>query len=144
MRKQLLNLKFLLMLCMIFCIGGGSLAFAAEKITDYTKIVSGKKYFIRATTSNADYYLKVDGSTVGTGKAGTAVTQETEATVFVFEGSGTSWTIKFDGTSNYLSLATSKANGKVDVVTSATAFTLSNTSKGLIRITKGSFSRSKK
>ena len=24
MRKQLLNLKFLLMLCMIFCIGGGS------------------------------------------------------------------------------------------------------------------------
>ena len=31
MRKQLLNLKFLLMLCMIFCIGGGSLAFAEEK-----------------------------------------------------------------------------------------------------------------
>ena len=25
MRKQLLNLKFLLMLCMIFCIGGGSI-----------------------------------------------------------------------------------------------------------------------
>ena len=31
MRKQLLNLKFLLMLCMIFCIGGGSLAFAGEE-----------------------------------------------------------------------------------------------------------------
>ncbi|MGN1219259.1 MAG: Ig-like domain-containing protein [Phocaeicola sp.] len=139
MRKHLLNLKFLLMLCMIFCIGGGSVAFA-EKITDYTKIVSGKKYFIRATTSDTDWYLKVDGSTTGTGKAGTAVTQETEATAFVFEGSGTSWTIKFDGTSNYLSLATSKANGKVDVVTSATAFTLSNTSKGLIRILKGSYS----
>lgn len=31
MRKQLLNLKFLLMLCMIFCIGGGSVAFAEEE-----------------------------------------------------------------------------------------------------------------
>lgn len=30
MRKQLLNLKFLLMLCMIFVIGGGSVAFAEE------------------------------------------------------------------------------------------------------------------
>lgn len=30
MRKQLLNLKFLLMLCMIFCIGGGNVAFAEE------------------------------------------------------------------------------------------------------------------
>ncbi|MDY3877066.1 MAG: hypothetical protein SOZ60_06610, partial [Prevotella sp.] len=30
MRKQLLNLKFLLMLCMIFCIGGGNVAVAEE------------------------------------------------------------------------------------------------------------------
>ncbi len=30
MRKQLLNLKFLLMLCMIFCIGGGNVALAEE------------------------------------------------------------------------------------------------------------------
>ena len=30
MRKQLLNLKFLLMLCMIFVIGGGSVALAEE------------------------------------------------------------------------------------------------------------------
>lgn len=30
MRKQLLNLKFLLMLCMIFCIGGGNVAFAEQ------------------------------------------------------------------------------------------------------------------
>lgn len=31
MRKQLLNLKFLLMLCMFFCIGGRSVAFAGEE-----------------------------------------------------------------------------------------------------------------
>ena len=39
MRKQLLNLKFLLMLCMIFCIGGGSVALAGEvtlTTADYT------------------------------------------------------------------------------------------------------------
>ena len=31
MRKQLLNLKFLLMLCMIFCIGGGNVALAEDQ-----------------------------------------------------------------------------------------------------------------
>ena len=36
MRKQLLNLKFLLMLCMIFCIGGGSVAFAEEETVTST------------------------------------------------------------------------------------------------------------
>lgn len=36
MRKQLLNLKFLLMLCMIFGIGGGSVAFAGEGDVFYT------------------------------------------------------------------------------------------------------------
>lgn len=35
MRKQLLNLKFLLMLCMIFCIGGGSVAFAEEVTVNF-------------------------------------------------------------------------------------------------------------
>ena len=39
MKKQLLNLKFLLMLCMIFCIGRGSVALAGEvtlTTADYT------------------------------------------------------------------------------------------------------------
>ena len=39
MRKHLLNLKFLLMLCMIFVIGGRSVAFAEEvtlTTADYT------------------------------------------------------------------------------------------------------------
>ncbi|MDD6671782.1 MAG: bacterial Ig-like domain-containing protein [Prevotella sp.] len=35
MRKQLLNLKFLLMLCMFFCIGGGSVAFAEEVTVNF-------------------------------------------------------------------------------------------------------------
>lgn len=36
MRKQLLNLKFLLMLCMIFGIGGSSVAFAEEETIDFS------------------------------------------------------------------------------------------------------------
>lgn len=110
-----------------------------EKITDYTNIVSGKKYYIGATSSSKDYYLSVNGSSTSTSIAGTAVTDKSTATAFVFEGSGTSWTIKFDGTSNYLGLKSSKDNGKVQVVSSATTFTLSNQS-GKIRLTIGSYS----
>ena len=37
MRKQLLNLKFLLMLCMIFCTGGSNVAFAEEETISLSK-----------------------------------------------------------------------------------------------------------
>ena len=122
----------------LFGMWGGSHAWA-EAVTDYTQIVSGKKYYIRATTSSTDYYLKVNGSKTGTGIAGTAVQSADQATVFVFEGSGDKWTIKFDGTSNYLSLASSKANGQVNVQSTSSTFTLSNKS-GKIRITLGNYS----
>lgn len=133
--------RFLLSLCLmtLTLLCGENKAWGQTKITDYTKIVSGKKYYIRATIGTTDYYLKVDGSTTGTSKQGTSVTSENEASVFVFEGDGTSWSIKFDGTSNYLSLKSSKDNGKVNVVSTATNFTLSNV-LGLIRISLGSYS----
>lgn len=44
MRKQLLNLKFLLMLCMIFGIGGGSVAFAEE--TTVTSTFTDKNWSV--------------------------------------------------------------------------------------------------
>ena len=37
MRKKLLNLKFLLMLCMIFCTGGSNVAFAEEETISLSK-----------------------------------------------------------------------------------------------------------
>ena len=116
-------MKNLKVLFTVLCVACATTAWG-EKITNYTNIVSGQKYRIGATTSNTDYYLSVDGSTTGTGKAGSAVTSAADGTIFIFEGSGTSWTIKFDGTSNYLSLSSSKANGKVNVVSSASTFTL--------------------
>ena len=123
--KKLHLFKTVLLLCALVV---GSLNGWAAKITNYNDIVSGKKYYIGATTSSTDYYLSVDGSTTGNGKSGTAVTSKENATVFVFSGSGTSWTIMFDGTSNYLALATSKANGKVNVVSSSHTWTASNAS----------------
>ena len=129
------NLKVLFTVLCVAC----ATAVWGEKISNYTNIVSGQKYRIGATTSNTDYYLKVDGSKISTGTSGTAVTSAEDGTIFVFEGSGTSWTIKFDGTSYYLSLASSKANGKVNVVSSASTFTLSNNNNNL-RLSIGSYS----
>ena len=112
-----------------------------EKITDYSKIGTGKTYYIGATTGGTDYYLSVSGASASnsTTIAGTAVTDKTEAATFVFTGSGTSWTIKFADHANYLSLSSSKANGKVLVVSSAATFTASNQSEKL-RLSIGSYS----
>ena len=110
----------------------------AEKITDYSNIVSGTQYYIGATTGGTDYYLSVNGSSTSASIAGTAVTSQANATPFTFAGSGTSWTIQFES-GYYLSLKSSKDNGKVQVVEDAATFTASNQS-GKIRLTIGSYS----
>ena len=134
LKKTLLNFC-LLLLCMI--VGGVNSAWA-DKITDYNNIVSGNKYYIGATTAGTDYYLSVKGSSTSESIAGTAVTSKSEATVFIFNGSGTSWTIGFES-GYYLSLKNGKDNGKVQVVNSASTFIASNQSTKL-RLTIGSYS----
>ena len=99
-----------------------------QKITSYSNIVSGKKYYIGATVSGTDYYFYANGSSTGEGIQGTSKTVKAEASVLVFEGSGTSWSIKFDDSGNYLSLKNGKDNGKVKVVSSAESWTASNVS----------------
>lgn len=130
-------LKTLLLLCALIV---GSLSSWAEKTTNYTDVVSGAKYYIGATTGGTDYYLSVDGSTTSNSIAGTAVTDKANATVFIFSGSGSTWSIQFDGTTNYLSLSDKKDNGKVKVVSSASNFTASNQSGNKIRLTLGNYS----
>ena len=110
-----------------------------EKITDYSKIGTGKTYYIGATTGGTDYYLSVNGASTSTSIAGTAVTDKTKAATFVFTGSGTSWSIKFADYANYLGLKNGKDNGKVQVVSSAATFTASNQS-GKLRLSIGSYS----
>ena len=126
---------FLLLFALV--VGGGSSAWA-DKVTDYNNIVSGKKYYIGATTGGNDYYLSVNGSSTTNSIAGTAVSDKASAAVFTFNGSGTSWTIQFES-GNYLSLKEGKDNGKVQVVSSASTFTASNGS-GKIRLSKGNYS----
>lgn len=140
MKEKLLNLKRLrgLMLLVCMCVFGAGNAWGAEKITDYSNIVSGKQYYIGATSGSTDYYLSVDGSAASQSIAGTAITSKTDATVFTFTGSGTSWTIQFEN-GFYLSLKNGKDNGKVQVVEDAATFTVSN-QNSKIRLSIGSYS----
>lgn len=118
----------------------------AERITDYTKIVSGKTYYIGTTIVKSgnvkeDYYLSVDGTTTGV-KYGIAVEQRGSASMFVFSGSGKSWTVKFANSSNYLSLYSSQVNGKVEVQSSSITWTLSSytyENMSWIKMNRGSF-----
>lgn len=130
--------KTIRLLLIMFLTLTASTAWGA-KITTYSSIVTGKTYYIGATTGGTDYYLSVNGASTSTSIAGTAVTTKANATAFVFTGSGTSWNIKFVDYANYLGLKSSKDNGKVQVVSSAATFTASNQSEKL-RLSIGSYS----
>lgn len=132
MKNQLLNLKMIALMCLMMVLGGAKV-WAADKITDVANIVSGGKYYIGATTSNGDdWYLKIDGTSKASGIKGVATKSISEGAIFVIEKNGNSWNLKFDGTNNYLAL--NSTNAKLDVVSTAKAFTFAN-KKGLIYMT---------
>lgn len=121
MSKKLHFKSWLLMLCMLLGVGNAW----ADKITDYTEIVSGQAYYIGATVGGTDYYLGLASTSTGTGISGQKKTSKDDATLFIFEGSDNTWTIQISGTENYMALANKKNNGKVDVVDEASTWTLS-------------------
>lgn len=120
--------KHLLVLWAALLLGAGN-AWGAPTgaITSHTNIVSGQSYYIGATIGGTDKYLSLAQITTGTGIAGSKVATTDDATVFTFVGSGTSWTIQLSN-GNYLTLATSKANGKVNIVATSSSWTLSTVS----------------
>lgn len=133
MKNQLLNLKMIALMCLMMVLGGANV-WAADKITDVANIVSGGKYYIGATTSNkVDCYLKINGSSISTGKQEEPTEKISEATIFVLEKSENGWVIKFDGTTNYLALNTGK-KGKLDVKSTPSTFKFENLG-GLIYMT---------
>lgn len=138
MKKALLNFKTLLLVCLLIAVGGAN-AWAADKVTDISNIVSGQKYYICSSNTSGTYYLKLASTSLSSSVKGTGVEDKANANIFVFDGNGSSWTIKIDGTDYYLSLKNGKDNGKVQIVNSAANFTLSNQTN-LIRISKGSYS----
>ena len=139
MKKALLNFKTLLLVCLLIAVGGAN-AWAADNVTDISNIVSGQKYYICSSNTSGTYYLKLASTSLSRSVKGTGVEDKANANIFVFDGNGSSWTIKIDGTDYYLSLKNGKDdNGKVQIVNSAANFTLSNQTN-LIRISKGSHS----
>lgn len=137
MKNQLLNLKMIALMCLMMVLGGANVL-AADKITDVANIVSGGKYYICA--GDGEGYLQLASKNLSSSVKGTCVVDKTDANVFIFEGSGNQWTIKIDGTSNYLSLNKKKDNGAVQIVSTAKSFTLSNVSGGLIKLAFGDYS----
>lgn len=137
MKNQLLNLKMIALMCLMMVLGGANV-WAADKITDVANIVSGGKYYIGATTSNkVDCYLKINGSSISTGKQGEPTENISEATIFVLEKSESGWVIKFDGTTNYLALSSSKG-GKLDIKSTPSIFKFENLG-GLIYMTSQNY-----
>ena len=105
------------------------------KITNVNNIESGKKYYIGATKSDdSDWYLSVaNHGTAGTGLQGTAVSTTSDAEEFTFTQVTGGWTIQFNN-GNYLSLASSKANGKVNVVENAAVWVITETDAGKLNL----------
>lgn len=102
-------------------------AITGTKVTDYTKIESGTNYYIGATVSSTDYLLKLASLDVKTGVAGTSTTDMDDATIFTFIGSGASWKLQLSN-GNYMTLASSKNNGKVNIQAEEDTWTASNVS----------------
>ena len=97
-----------------------------DRVTAVADIVSGTHYYIGSTVSGTDYYWKANGGTnVGTGLAGSSTTDKTESPIVKLIGSGSTWAIQFDN-GNYLSLASSKDNGKYIVVAEQADWTVTD------------------
>ena len=96
-------------------------------IIDYKNIITGSKYYIGATNGSGTDFLLSVSSSVSSSIAGTAVTDMDNATQFTFTGSGTNWKIQFSN-GNYLTLKSSKDNGKVVVQETQATWTASNES----------------
>ena len=138
MKKALLNFKTLLLVCLLIAVGGAN-AWAADNVTNISNIVSGQKYYICSSNTLGTYYLKLASTSLSNQVKGTGVEDKANANIFVFDGNGSSWTIKIDGTDYYLSLKNGEDKGKVQIVNRAANFTISNQTN-LIRISKGSYS----
>lgn len=112
------------------------------KITDYTKLEDGKKYYIVATLSNGtDYYFSTTYTSTTEAVKGVAQTDKAKAnilTAIAHSSESNKWAFQFEN-GYYLSLKNSKDNGTVKIIAQKTYWVLSNTTKGLINMTTNGF-----
>ena len=114
----------------------------SAKITDYTLLEDGKKYYIGATLSNGtDYYFSTTYTNIVEAVKGVAQTDKANAnilTAIANSSDKTKWAFQFEN-GYYLSLKDSQDNGKVRIIAQKTYWVLSNTTKGLINMTTNGF-----
>lgn len=112
------------------------------KIKDYTLLEDGKKYYIGATLSNGtDYYFSTTYTTITDAVKGVAQTDKANAnilTAIADNSDNTMWAFQFEN-GYYLSLKTSKDNGKVKITAQKDYWVLSNTAKGVINMKINSY-----
>ena len=114
----------------------------SAKITDYTLLEDGKKYYIGATLSNGtDYYFSTTYTNIVEAVKGVAQTDKAKAnilTAIAHSSESNKWAFQFEN-GYYLSLKKSKDNGMVKIAPQKTYWVLSNTTKGLINMTTNGF-----
>ena len=114
----------------------------SAKITDYTLLEDGKKYYIGATLSNGtDYYFSTTYTNIVEAVKGVAQTDKAKAnilTAIAHSSESNKWAFQFEN-GYYLSLKNSKDNGMVKIAPQKTYWVLSNTTKGLINMTTNGF-----
>ena len=107
------------------------------KITDYTQLEDGKKYYIVATKNDIDYFFNTP-YTVTIDIRNTGSTNKNNATIVTAianKSSNNKWAFQFSN-GNYLSLPDTDNNGYISIVSSEIYWTLSNdTKEQLIRMT---------
>ena len=112
------------------------------KITDYTKLEDGKKYYIVATLSNGtDYYFSTTYTTITDAVKGVSQTDKAKAnilTAIAHSSESNKWAFQFEN-GYYLSLKNSKDNGTVKIIAQPTFWVLSNTAKGVINMKINSY-----
>lgn len=107
------------------------------KITDYTQLEDGKKYYIAATKKDIDYFFYTPYTTIENirNNGSTDRSNATIVTAIADESSNDKWAFQFDN-GNYLSLPDTDKNGYISIVSSEIYWTLSNdTKEQLIRMT---------
>lgn len=107
------------------------------KITDYTQLENGKKYYIGATKGDKEYFFTTPYTAIEyiRNNGSTDRSNATIVTAIADESSNDKWAFQFDN-GNYLSLPATDKNGYISIVSSEKYWTLSNdTQKQLIRMT---------
>lgn len=106
------------------------------KITDYTKLEDGKKYYIVATKDNKDYFFNTP-YTETKDIRNTGSTNKNNATIVTAianKSSNNKWAFQFSN-GKYLSLPTTDKNGYISIVNTSEYWNLANnTNKQLIKM----------